>query len=57
MSTRSREVLQLFAVLPQASPGLAAAWWAVLLLRGLLPAVFAVAMGLLVGAVLWWSRR
>ena len=51
MSTRSREVLQFFAVLPKASPGLAAAWWAVLLLRGVLPAVFAVAMGLLVGAV------
>ena len=40
-----------FSVLPKASPGLAAAWWACLLMRGLLPAAFAVAMGLLVGTV------
>jgi ATP-binding cassette, subfamily B, bacterial len=40
-----------FSVLPQADPGLAAAWWAVLLLRGILPAGFAIAMGVLVGAV------
>jgi ATP-binding cassette subfamily B protein len=40
-----------FAVLPQADPGLAAAWWTVLLLRGILPAAFAIAMGVLVGAV------
>ena len=32
-------------------PPLAIAWWAVLVLRGVLPAVFAVAMGALVGAV------
>jgi hypothetical protein len=31
--------------------GLAAAWWASLLLRGILPAVFAIAMGVLVGTV------
>src|SRR5205807_870200 len=30
---------------------LAIVWWTVLILRGLLPAVFAVAMGTLVGAV------
>ena len=30
---------------------LAVAWWALLLLRGVLPAVFAIAMGVLVGAV------
>ena len=35
----------------KASPGLAAAWWGCLLLLGLLPAAFAVAMGLMVGAV------
>jgi len=46
-----RNEWKFFAVLPKAAPGLAAAWWAVLLLRGLLPAVFAVAMGVLVGAV------
>lgn len=40
-----------FSTLPKASAGLAAAWWAGLLLRGVLPAAFAVAMGLLVGAV------
>jgi ATP-binding cassette subfamily B protein len=40
-----------FRVLPKAAPGLAAAWWATLLLRGILPAAFAIAMGALVGAV------
>jgi len=30
---------------------LAIAWWIVLLLRGLLPALFAITMGVLVGAV------
>ena len=38
-------------MLPKADPGLAAAWWTVLLLRGILPAAFAIAMGVLVGAV------
>src|SRR5206468_2661071 len=37
--------------LPKAAPGLAAAWWTALLLRGILPAAFAIAMGVLVGAV------
>ena len=32
-------------------PPAGVAWWLVLLLRGVLPAVFAVAMGVLVGAV------
>ena len=40
-----------FAALPKADGTLASAWWAVLLLRGLLPAVFAIAMGVLVAAV------
>jgi ATP-binding cassette, subfamily B, bacterial len=40
-----------FSVLPKADVGLAAAWWTVLLLRGILPAGFAIAMGVLVGAV------
>ncbi|HXW89425.1 MAG TPA: ABC transporter ATP-binding protein [Terriglobales bacterium] len=45
-------VLKLFfAVLGKADPALNAAWWAALLLRGILPAVFAIAMGVLVGAV------
>lgn len=38
-------------VLPQADRTLAIAWWTVLLLRGLLPALLALAMGRLVGAV------
>lgn len=48
---RQRPEWKFFAVLPRADRGLAAAWWAVLVLRGLLPAAFAVAMGGLVGAV------
>jgi ATP-binding cassette subfamily B protein len=40
-----------FAVLARADRSLAAAWWIVLILRGVLPAVFAIAIGLLVGAV------
>jgi ATP-binding cassette subfamily B protein len=39
-----------FGALPKADPWLASAWWAVLLLRGILPAAFAIAMGVLVGA-------
>src|SRR5437899_1724070 len=46
-----RKEWKLFGVLPKADPGLAAAWWATLLLRGILPAAFAIAMGVLVGAV------
>ena len=46
-----RKEWKFFAVLPKAAPGLAAAWWAALLLRGILPAAFAIAMGVLVGAV------
>ena len=40
-----------FAALPRADRALAFAWWAAVVLRGLLPAVFAVAMGMLVAAV------
>ncbi len=46
-----RKEWKLFGVLPKADPGLAAAWWATLLLRGILPAAFGIAMGVLVGAV------
>jgi ATP-binding cassette, subfamily B, bacterial len=46
-----RKEWKFFAVLPRAAPGLALAWWLALLLRGGLPAAFAVAMGVLVGAV------
>jgi ATP-binding cassette, subfamily B, bacterial len=48
---RQRNEWKFFWVLPQADFKLASAWWAVLLLRGTLPAVFAIAMGMLVGAV------
>jgi ABC-type multidrug transport system fused ATPase/permease subunit len=48
---RQRPEWKFFAVLPRADRRLAAAWWLVLVLRGVLPAVFAVAMGVLIGAV------
>src|SRR5271155_4682087 len=40
-----------FSVLPKVDRTLALAWWGVLVLRGALPALFAIAMGTLVGAV------
>src|SRR5687767_13798802 len=46
-----RKEWQLFAVLFRAAPGLAAVWWMVLILRGILPAAFAIAMCVRVGAV------
>jgi ATP-binding cassette subfamily B protein len=46
-----RKEWKFFAVLPKADLGLATAWWIALFLRGTLPAVFAIAMGVLVGAV------
>jgi ATP-binding cassette subfamily B protein len=48
---RARHEWRLAAVLPRADGSLAAFWWTVLILRGLLPAFFAVAIGVLVGAV------
>src|SRR6185295_10714339 len=48
---RARNELIFAGILPRADRALAVAWWAVLILRGVLPAVFAVAMGALVGAV------
>ena len=48
---RDRAEWKFFRALPRADGPLALAWWAVLLLRGVLPAAFAVAMGALVGAV------
>ena len=50
-SLTARKEWKFFASLRRAAPNLAAAWWAVLLLRGVLPALFAIAMGVLVGAV------
>jgi ABC-type multidrug transport system fused ATPase/permease subunit len=48
---RERNEWKFFAVLSQADRRLALVWWLVLLLRGVLPAVFAIAMGVLVAAV------
>jgi ATP-binding cassette subfamily B protein len=48
---RARNEWKLARVLFRADGALAVAWWALLTLRGLLPAGFAVAMGVLVGAV------
>jgi len=48
---RDRQEWKLFASLHRADGPLAAAWWIVLVLRGVLPAAFAVSMGVLVGAV------
>ena len=48
---RMKKEWQFVGVLRQANPLLAALWWVVLVLRGLLPALFAIVMGALVGAV------
>jgi ATP-binding cassette, subfamily B, bacterial len=48
---RERIEWKFFAVLPKADGLLATAWWTILVLRGILPAAFGVAMGVLVGAV------
>ena len=48
---RARNEWKFFAVLPKADNTLAVVWWVVLVLRGVLPAVFAIAMGVLVDAV------
>lgn len=47
----ARNEWKFFKVLPKADRPLALAWWFALLLRGLLPALFAIAMGVLVNAV------
>jgi ATP-binding cassette subfamily B protein len=48
---RARNEWKFVTVLPRADRPLAIAWWTVLVLRGLLPPLFAIAMGMLVGAV------
>src|SRR6186713_603190 len=47
----TRDEWKVVGVLPKADPALAAIWWTVLVLRGVLPAALGVAMGVLVGAV------
>jgi len=46
-----RKEWMFFAALPKADSGLAVVWWAAVVLRGVLPVMFAVAMGALVAAV------
>jgi ATP-binding cassette, subfamily B, bacterial len=48
---RQRQEWRFFGALFRADPALAVAWWVVLVARAVLPAVFAVATGALVGAV------
>jgi ATP-binding cassette subfamily B protein len=48
---KARPEWKFFGILLKADRRLAIAWWAALGLRGLLPALFAIAMGALVGAV------
>jgi hypothetical protein len=48
---RARDEWKFFGVLPQADRPMAYVWWALVLLRGVLPATFAIAMGVLIGAV------
>jgi ABC-type multidrug transport system fused ATPase/permease subunit len=48
---RQRPEWAFFGVLVKASPGYAVAWWALLVQRGAMPALLAVATGFLVGAV------
>ena len=48
---RDRKEWKLFAVLPKADLKLAIIWYAILLLRGVLPVVLAIAMGVLVQSV------
>jgi ATP-binding cassette subfamily B protein len=47
----ARNEWKFFGALPKADSLLAIAWWVALLLRGSLPALFTIAMGVLVGAV------
>src|SRR3954469_13736723 len=48
---RHRKEWTFFSVLPKADGPLAITWWCILLLRGVLPALFAISMGVLVAAV------
>src|SRR4029450_13321518 len=50
-SLRERNEWKFFAVLARADRGLALIWWTILILRGLLPVMFAIAMGLVVRSV------
>jgi ATP-binding cassette, subfamily B, bacterial len=51
VSLRARPEWLFFVALQRAAPGLASAWWAVLVLRGVLPAALGVVSGVLIAAV------
>src|SRR5260370_24053348 len=46
---------QFLALFPRAAKRLSAGWWAFIVLRGLLPPLFAIATGALIGAVMHGS--
>lgn len=48
---RERQEWKFFGALYRSAPALAISWWALLVLRGLMPVLFAISMGLLIGAV------
>ena len=48
---RARQEWQFFGALPKADPVLATIWWALLILNGAMPAIFAIAIGATVSAV------
>jgi len=48
---RERNEWKFFAVLPKADRPLAMVWWLILMLRGVMPVLFAIAMGVLVRSV------
>jgi ABC-type multidrug transport system fused ATPase/permease subunit len=50
-AVRARPEWQFFGVLRKASPGRAAAWWAVLVLQGAMPALLAIATGVVVATI------
>src|SRR5580704_1471261 len=47
----ARKEWRFFGVLLKADRALAVAWWVALMLRGVLPALFTIAMGVLISAV------
>jgi ATP-binding cassette subfamily B protein len=51
VSVRTRPEWSFFAALHRAAPGLTFAWWSLLVLRGLLPALLGVVSGVLIAAV------
>ncbi len=48
---RARTEVRFFLVLPKADALLASLWWIVIVLRGVLPALFGITMGILISAV------